>query len=310
MQENSIFKQYYQKHKFIDRFAYDELISVSVIIPIIHVNELFEVNLCSIYREIPVKELLIGNGGMPDAALEIINKFPRVRVLDHTKYISLGYSIKQLIYETKTDIFVYIHSDVYLPNGWFDEMYKFKDQYEWYGCRMRQTLLIEYDSDYGERPYAGSQIGKKSAFLDGLKNIDDDYIYRQEDFVFSNIIKQHGYREGKIDTIFHYHQTMSKPSTVWNPSKYSISINSTLKREQDARVWEMQFKGIVKYLQPDSKWLINDAAYGIARLDYLNYSSIIKSLLWVKNTNRIWLKPLLIKILYHNIRLLYSRLIK
>jgi hypothetical protein len=36
---------------------------VTVIIPIVHTNELWEENLKSIYREIPTAQLLIGDGG-------------------------------------------------------------------------------------------------------------------------------------------------------------------------------------------------------------------------------------------------------
>src|SRR4030095_1564904 len=101
-----------------------------------------------------------------------------------------------------------MHADVYLSEGWFDAMRAHQSSYDWFGCPMRITALIEYLRDERHRPYAGSQSGRRAAFVDGLGRIDDDYVYRQEDFVFADLVENGRFRHGKIEDTFHYHQVM------------------------------------------------------------------------------------------------------
>ena len=106
--------------------------------------------------------------------------------------------------------------------------------------------MVEYEVDFGERPWAGSQMGRWVAFETGLKNIDDDYVYRQEDFIFANIVQKDGFKEGKITDTFHYHQTMHKP-TPWSRKVSSVEIKVNLSREEEVRSCITMAKGIVKY---------------------------------------------------------------
>jgi hypothetical protein len=286
---DSIFKQYYNDSPFLDLFLTSPDQAVTVIIPVVHTNELWEENLKSIYREIPTAQLLIGDGGCIDDSIKIVERFPRVTVFDHRTFKSLGFSIRKLIEAVQTEWFVYLHSDVYLPPGWFNRMMGHSDKYDWFGCRMRQTVLVEYDNDYGERPYAGAQMGKTTVLLKEIHTVDDDYVYRQEDFVFSDIVRKGGGVEGKIDTVFHYHQSIKKTSNLWNPQGVKVAISQTLNREQEIRVWETQVKGIVKYLLPSTPWLISDATYGTYRLAEIGHINLDEMYLWIKNTNPKWL---------------------
>ena len=289
MTKHSIFEEYYAAIPFYDRYLDDAERAVTIIIPTVHTNELWDANLRSIYREIPVKQLLIGDGGCIGDTVEVAEKFPRVVVHNHRGYVSLGYSIRKLIEAVETEWFVYLHSDVYLPKGWFDEMQGHQDKYDWFGCRMRQTVMVEYDNDYGERPYAGSQMGRKGAFAKGLDRIDDDFVYRQEDFVFSDIVLKSGFKEGKVDGMFHYHQTIKKSSPVWNPRDLKVSISQNLTAEEEIRTWSTQAMGIVKYLPPTSEWVIRDAGYGFYRLLQLKYFSSREAYSWISEVNPVWL---------------------
>lgn len=284
----SIFKEYYKNAIFVDRFEKEKNSAVDVIIPIIHTNELWEENLKSIYREIPVNRLLISDGGCIDNSIDIAKEFPRVIIYDHKKFISLGYCIRKLIEEVETDWFVYPHSDVYLPSGWFDVMSKYKNKYDWYGCPMRHTVMVEYNNDYGKRPWAGVQMGRKKAFEQRLEKIDDDYIYRQEDFVWRRIIEDGGFKEGFVDETFHYHQTMHKPSPSARQVK-EVQIKVQMSREEEIRTWNSQVRGIIKYLQPDSKWVIEEVDYGVFHLMELNELKWSEFRRWVKITNTEWL---------------------
>lgn len=287
--DKSIFQEYYDESMpFHDRFATNPDRAVTVIIPTIHTNEIWKANLKSIYREIPVARLLLGDGGCIDGTVAIAEQFPRVEVHDHRAYKSLGYSIRKLIEAVETEWFIYLHSDVYLPPGWFDEMYAHQGQYDWFGCRMRHTVMLEYDHDYGMRPYAGSQMGRKSAFVQGLHRIDDDYVYRQEDFVFADIIAKSGFKEGKVESTFHYHQTIKKPSPFWNPKYSQIKFSATLSREEEIRVWDSQSRGIIKYLTPSSDWVIHDACYGIHKLIKLKHIAAADIYKWIAETNPVW----------------------
>jgi glycosyltransferase involved in cell wall biosynthesis len=285
---NSIFREYYAEKPFIDRFLTQANDAIDVIIPVVHTNELWEANLLSFYREIPINKLLIGDGGCIDDSISIAEKFPRVRIFDHRTYKSLGYSIRKLIEAVEADWFVYIHSDAYLPPGWFDAMQKHQIEYDWFGCPMRHTVMVEYNGDYGERPWAGSQMGRKKAFEAGLSRIDDDYVYRQEDFVFADIVQKAGFIEGKVTDTFHYHQTMHKP-TPWSRKVKSVQINVELSREEEVRTWLMQGKGIIKYLQPSNDWLIDGV---LISADYLISNKELtwgEFQQWVRQTNPKWL---------------------
>lgn len=284
---DSIFREYYADKPFIDRYLTQVGDAIDVIIPVIHTNELWKANLLSFYREIPINRLLIGDGGCIDGSIGIAEKFPRVQIFNHRSYQSLGFSIRKLIEAVKTDWFVYIHSDAYLPPGWFDAMQKHQPEYDWFGCPMHHTVMVEYNVDYGERPWAGSQMGRKKAFESGLNRIDDDYVYRQEDFVFADIVQKVGFKEGKITDTFHYHQTMHKP-TPWARKVKSVQIDVELSRDEDVRTHMMQGKGIVKYLQPHGPWLIRQVVLSFSRLTELKQITWRECKRWVKETNPAW----------------------
>lgn len=285
---NSIFKRYYSDEPFVDRYIKDKSDAIDVIIPIIHTNELWEANLRCFYREIPINRLLIGDGGCIDDSVGIAKKFPRVTVFDHKKYKSLGYSIRKLIEEVETDWFIYPHSDAYLPDGWFDIMKKYKGKYDWYGCLMQHTVMVEYNTPYDERPWAGAQVGRKKAFEQGLDKIEDDYVYRQEDFVWRKIIQEAGFKEGFIDETFHYHQTMYKPSSCFRKVK-SVKIDVEMSPAEELRTWTTHLKGTVKYLDPSIHWavvVVQDSLFRLLEMNQLNWKDFKE---WVKKVNPVWL---------------------
>ncbi len=297
----SVFEEYYSQPPFEDRFAGEPANAIDVIIPVIHTNELWRANLNSIYREIPVRRLLISDGGCKDDSIRIARSFPRSEVLDHSNYVSLGYCLRKLIEAVETEWFAYLHSDVYLPPGWFDAMRAHQKEYDWFGCPQRITALVEYpnvDVLGGEiRPHAGSQMGRKAAFLPGLGEIDDDYVYRQEDFVLRNLVEKHGFKSGNVEDIFHFHQVMHKLSP-WARKISSVSIKVEWTREEEVRASMMQIKGIVKYLEP-SPALIREVESHLRRLLALNAITQVEFDKWVIKTKPSWkqsIKPWRIKV--------------
>jgi len=274
----------------VDRFLIEPESSVDVIIPVIHTNELWESNLRSIYREIPVNRLLIGDGGCIDDSIEIAKRLPRVEVLDQRSYLTLGYSLRKLIETVETPWFVYVHSDVYLPEGWFNAMKEHQTEYDWFGCKMQHTVMVEYATVENQRPYAGSQMGLKAAFQKGIEQIDDDYVYRQEDFVLNQIVERAGFRNGKVEDTFHYHQTMYKPSP-WSRKVTAVTIDADLSPEEEVRVWTTQGRGIIKYLEPNNSWVTYNVTASVNRLfelGQLNSANWPEFRQWVVETNPNW----------------------
>jgi len=286
----SIYQQYYENTEFIDKFKEDKSVGIDVIIPCYHTNELWKANLHSIYKEIPVSRLLISDGGCIDDSIEVVSKFPRVEVYDHRDSKTLGWCIAQLIKNVNSEHFIYLHSDVYLPEGWYTSMIKHKDKYDWYGCPMQITVMVDYHFDMPGRPYAGSQIGKKEAFTEGLNNIDDDFIYRQEDFVFNKIVEDAGYKTGKVDGVHHYHQVMYRKTKGFDINVENVIVNTKNTDTEITKASQSQIRGIVKYLDPIERYVINDFMEHAKNM--LNNKSITYRDFrnWIKETNPKWLK--------------------
>jgi len=283
----SIFRSYFHQPAFHDRYVQNAVDAVDVLIPVLHTNDLWEANLLSIYREIPVKRLLLGDAGCVDRTLEIAQQFPRVEVFDHRKYVSLGYSIRKLIEEVQTEWFVYLHSDVYLPAGWFETMKKFQGTYDWYECRQQLTILLEYPLSYHKcnRPYSGSQMGRKAAFTDVLPKIEDDYLYRNEDIILAHLIEEAGQRYGRVDEAYHYHQHMLKRSTWGRDVRVEFNVEPT--KQEEIRTYMMQAKGIVKYMNPTLA-LIDEVQVSTRRLQELGVMSQAEFAKWAAVTNPTW----------------------
>jgi hypothetical protein len=288
---DSIFREYYLERPFVDRFETQPDRSVDVIIPVIHTNELWKANLFSLYREIPIHKLFIGDGGCIDNSIEVVKQFPRVEIHDHRAYKTLGYSLRKLIEAVEAEWFIYVHSDVYLPPGWFDTMHRHQADYDWFGCPMKHTVMVQYEIPEEVRPYAGSQMGRKSAFMPRLDTIDDDYVYRQEDFVLADVVEKAGFRHGKIEDTFHYHQTMYKP-TPWVRTVRSVNLDLYVSPAEEVRNRLMQARGIIKYLEPNVPALIAETTMSIERLFELgeltpaNWPGFKQ---WVAETNPTWL---------------------
>lgn len=293
----SIFQQIYGPETFVDRYLKDPGHAVDVIVPIIHTNELWEKNLISFYREIPINRLLISDGGCVDDSLEIAKRFPRVKILDHREVKSLGFCIRRLIEEVETEWFIYPHSDVYLPENWFDKMVNHQNEYDWFGCPMRHLVIVEYPQGPSHRPYAGSQMGRKKAFIENLHKIDDDYVYRQEDYVFERVVTDGGHKCGKVEDIFHYHQTMHKVSK-WGRKVKGVTVDVEMTPEENARTAETQARGIIKYLHPDRR-LANTVMVYLSQMVRAGKTDVASFMSWTKKVNPEWipyLSPVKIRI--------------
>lgn len=291
-EEPSIFERYYRAEPFVDRFEGEREQAVDVIIPIIHTNEFWRANLASIYREVPVNRLILGDGGCIDGSIDLAREFPRVEVLDHRSFTSLGYSIRHLIEAVETEWFIYLHSDVYLPEGWFASMCAQRQNYDWFECNQRITVLADYMLELPkvDRAFSGSQMGRKAAFAKVTPQIDDDYLYRNEDIIIADLLKREGHRYGRVTDTFHFHQVMHKPSRWKRRLKY-VEVRLDTGRDEEVRANETYVRGIIKYLKPEetTEDVRNSVRYPILKLRELGERSADEIHDWVRKTNPAWL---------------------
>ncbi len=292
-EKKSIFQEYFEvPGEFIDRKEVRNENGIDVIVPLLNTNELFERNLYNIYERIPINKLLIGDGGCTDNSIKIAQNFPRVTIFNQNHHKSLGYSVKELIENVETDWFLYLHADVFLPANWYDEMIKYREKYDWYECRTRFTVLVEFPREYAkdERPStAGSQFGKKAIFEKILPSIYDDYVYRNEDFIFAGMLERNGGRIGRIDTTYTYHQIMNKRGET-EPDLAKVKVIRKNEKDWEIKTFDMQARGIIKYLDPVKKSMIHNVNVSVGLLNEFGVLDWNEFKTWVQKTNPAWLK--------------------
>ncbi|MBN1887079.1 MAG: glycosyltransferase family 2 protein [Thermoflexales bacterium] len=290
--QQDIFQQYYQDDvKFVDRYLEDQGRAVDVVIPVYNTNPLWRANLCSFYREIPIRTLLLGDGGCTDDTLDIARQFARVEVIDQRARHSLGYCIRELIEKVSTEWFIYLHSDVYLPPGWFDAMVRHQARFDWFECHRRKTVLVDFMDTWqnaDERPYSGSQMGKKQAFEPFLGQVDDDYLYRNEDLVLREMVERSGGRYGRVSETFHYHQLVNKPGLL-EPDFVKIDMTRAQDAAWIARTYDMQARGIIKYTQPGKKYLVDSVQDSLRTLSRQGSLDLTEFCAWTAKVNPAWL---------------------
>ncbi len=271
--------------EFVDRLKTDHENAVDVIIPLIHSNQFWTKNLNSIYREIPVKRLLISDGGCIDDSLVLLKDFPRVEIFDHTSYTSLGYCLRSLIEKVETEHFVYLHSDVLLTPGWFDQMYKHRSEYDWSESSQVTSFFVNIPVDYTNyhRPLSGGQLGRRAAFDRVLPKIDDDFLYRNEDLIFAELIKDTGGKYGRVEEALLYHQVMNKRSR-WERKISQFSISVTKSPEEEIREANMQARGLVKYVPPSNIQFKHGVIYSLRTLIDLDQTTYKEFIAWVATT--------------------------
>lgn len=289
----SIFQEYYSGKPFVDRYLVEDgKGAVDVIIPLIHSNELWKSNLTSFYREIPINNLLIGDAGSLDDSIDIVRQFPRVKVFDHSHFLSQGFSIRKLIEAVETSEFIYLHSDVYLPPNWFDDIKGYCAQYDWVECSPHLTILLDTPLDHRDvnRPFSGAQMGVTKSFHKILPSIDDDFLLRNEDIILVELLQNAGFSYKRIFDVYHFHQEMAKESP-WHRDIKPIKLQYDMKREDEIQIYTMQVKGLIKYLTPRENMPLDVYEYqlGLRRLEALNALDKADFYSWMKKVNPAWL---------------------
>ena len=78
----------------------------------------------SIYKNIPVNRLIVVDGGSNDGTLELLQKYPNVKIIDDSK--GTRATARQMgIEAVETDWHLHVDSDVILCDGWFEKASKY-----------------------------------------------------------------------------------------------------------------------------------------------------------------------------------------
>jgi glycosyltransferase involved in cell wall biosynthesis len=290
-----------------------------VVIPIQNTNIFFRRNLISLYREIPVANLIVGDGGSTDRSLEILGEFPRVRILDHSHLKSLGASIKALVDEVSTEYFAYLHSDVFLPRGFYNTLRETPLKNRWVESN-RSSLIVHEEIEEGyflsERPYSGAQFGQSQLMKSSMSRIEDDFLYRNEDLVIRELVEQSGGEYVKVEDLMHLHQSVTKNSE--NEPKLKVAISRAQDTGWESKVADMQFRGIVKYTSPATErgksYLVGHVNESLKQLFILGALDFEETIRWIEATNSDWLKhirkPTRIRVAFLRFKNLISILLK
>lgn len=273
---------------FADRYETTPQQAVDVVLPVQQLNELWEHNLRSFYREIPIKRLLVGNRGLLDQQLQHIQSFPRVEVFDVTSYKTSGYAVKSLIEQVTTPWFVYLQPSVHLPPGWFDKMNRHTSDYAWIASHSQLTVLARYPApDNGA--YLSAQVVRKVAFDRIVPQIQDDYIDQIEDDVLKRMLEHAGFICQRVSDVEHMHQIVY-PAHPNDEREITVNIKST----DDIKTLNMHYSQVmstIKYLAPIPEDIrrVRASTTTLLENDMLDWKDFQR---WVLQTNPLWWRHL------------------
>ena len=276
---------------FVDRHIQEPALEhVDVIMLTLDAENFLEVCLYSAYKEIPIRKLIVCDGGSKDQTIEILKNFPRVELFIRPDIKTTGKCCEFLFSKTETDWYVFLDSDLVLSPGWYDEMCKSKDKFDVIENSRRTLAYHNYKEDL-EKLNINSRAGdlchliKKSA----LENYrcDDDYMWRHTDEYVRQVIEKNGFKYGKSDSTHHTHHEIPGIRYSSDPEKNFSQIifketELIILDQKKFERWQLNHaKAVVKYLDPKNRLLTN-----------IEYSLLIKNLdrKWIKQTNPEWLE--------------------
>jgi len=283
---------------------------VSVICPIHFCDwNFFPSNLQSWFDELPIKKLYIGCNNKDKKFYETLQDYlsgnNKIEFIDQRGIKTLGKQIADLMKRVNTEFFVYCHADAMPTKHSF--LVLEAEMEDDVGIVESERVQYDYDNPpkyptvypyyhYRERSFSGYQLFRTSILSNILLQIEDDFIYRNEDIIFQNVCLNEGFKYVKSFAM-HIH-TCSNVNHRWTPQGVEIEVNKA-----HALMYDMQIKGIIKYCVPDKisikAW--KDAIGPSIQLNKTDLFDFLNN--FVKKTNPIWEKAIknVIKKLLQNI---------
>ena len=274
------------------RIKEPDLEPVDVLMLTLDADTYLERCLDSVYREIPVNKFIVVDGGSKDKTVQILNRYPRMQVHARPDIRTTGKGLEFMFSQATTRWVATIDADMELAPGWYDEMAKYKDRYDYF--ESKRIMHYEFYRDVpgsinmDQRSGAMGQLGR----LDCFKNyhVDDDYMWRATDMLLRQVVEKDGYKFGKVSTTYHYHHTTDGSryesdaekrgsGLVFEKPKIEIRDKANWrKRQGDFR------RAVVKYLDPDFLHPRRDVGLFAALMSL--------DMKWVRETNVKWYRLL------------------
>lgn len=250
-----------------------------------------EKTLDAMYREVPIKTLYVIDGGSKDGTIEILKKYPRVDI-EINQEATMGKGLELLFNKVTTNWFVFIDNAKVPAVGWYDEMAKHQNKYDFYGSK--RIIHYEFEredpttTDINKRPLGGPWIIKHQAIEE--YHVDNDYAWRIIDVILRKAVEQAGYRYGAVPSTYHTAYLTDQERYASDETKRGTALEFKIpemrvydKKNMQNRL-EITAKAIVKYLDPETcAYFCNDHCY-------LMLCDLDRQ--WIKETNVKWLVAL------------------
>ena len=177
--------------------------TVDVVIRTRNSAELLPQCLDAIFAEIPVRKVIIVDGGSTDDTLEIASRYPDVDVYSRPE-LNLGQATQFAFSVAQADWVAVIDSDMVLQKGWFDEMSRYMDQADAIeGCRIEYYRLRRVQNltkvRYG---VFGQTLLKRSALQNADMNLN---LPHGEDAATKHYFDTHGLKWMKVENYLAEH---------------------------------------------------------------------------------------------------------
>lgn len=269
---------------------------MDVICPILFLDhkDLFEKNVQSWLRELPVNRIIIGIGSLE--VVEYLNDFVQntekcieIYQLDHN---CQGTSIKGLMDIVETRWFAYLHADAFITPYAYDIMKRYMNpragiiesaRFHWDGSisQVHGYFIPFYDGNCNyynfDRAFSGFQIFQKKAVQSLLDRMEDDYVQRNEDLIFQYECLINGYNYWKTMGI-HIHQNIK---TRW---RFSLEKSNII-----------QVKGLIKYTEPLHRITLEPCLNALSDLKNKGLINIYKIIKFCNKLNKKYWKRLILK---------------
>jgi len=282
------------KYENIDRRVKEpDVDPVDVLLLTLDAETYLEKCLESLYREAPVNKVIVVDGGSKDRTVDILKQYPRMEIHVRPDIRTTGKGVEFALAQATTPWIIFMDADIELPAGWYDEMVKHREEYDFFGCkRIMHYEFYRVDPtslDIDKRPMGAPWLARRDCFRN--YHVDDDYMIRATDILMRQVAEKDGYKFGKINSTFHYHHTTDNLMYESDAEKRGSQL--VFKEPEmeilDQKNWEKRQenfrRAVVKYIDPEFIYSRNDQGTLLITLLRLDME-------WVKETNLKWYQVL------------------